>query len=116
MAREIFQPLRSRGLIVNFNIILGVDHFKYLGERRNLIFALKIETSNCISGDWVSAVMPHVDFFVLESEHQSGIWFDELDHDNSLATVVGCQILVALLSLICCNCQEISSRKTSLYH
>jgi hypothetical protein len=33
--------------------------------------------------------MPNVDFFVVESDQQWGNWYNELDHDNSLAALVG---------------------------
>ena len=46
--------------------------------------------NNPFEGDWASTIMPHVDYFVLESDQQSGHWRKEIDYDNSLAEVVGC--------------------------
>jgi hypothetical protein len=53
-------------------------------------FCIKMQFLNIFSlGGWVSPVMPNVDFFVVESDQQWGPWFGDLDHDNSLAALVG---------------------------
>jgi hypothetical protein len=114
MASEIFQPLQNRGLKVLFNVILSYDYLIYLGESRNEAPFLHSKYER-FSGDWVSAIIPHVDFIVVDTEQQWGIWSPEFNFDNDLSASVGFKSWSCLL-LICWNSLEKQAWKISLLH